>query len=47
VSAGAIVAALAFGIGLAMSSLMSNLMGGIVILSYKHVKVGDFVQCGG
>jgi len=45
VSAGALIAALAFGVGMAISNFAGNLIGGIVILAYKHIVVGDFIKC--
>merc|ERR1711981_87338 len=47
VSMAALIAALAFAVGLAIGHFLGNFVGGIIILSYKHIKVGDYIEGGG
>merc|ERR1711981_1095893 len=44
VSMAALIAALAFAVGLAIGHFLGNFVGGIIILSYKHIKVGDYID---
>merc|ERR1711981_1367183 len=46
VSMAALIAALAFAVGLAIGHFLGNFVGGI-IMSYKHIKVGDYIEGGG